>query len=197
MIFFRKFRHKPRQFIVKDYLHRTSEISNIVIHLTGANKMQRKAGFSRLSVVQESENTKNQPRAKLQNKKTVSAPLLKFQNLVSTITMTRALLNRSQLRKQNTSGDSGEFHMSHATSPDDDDRRPDTTLTNPSMIRSDVLSRLNMSDHFRFSTRPNRKFQVRYHSRTQSPSYARSTERDEGQIHIKLASDWLRRRLLF
>ncbi len=124
--------------------------------------MQRKAEFARLSVVKELENTKNRPRENLQNKKAVSAPsMVKFQNLVSTITMTRALRNRNLMRKKNTSVDSGEFYMSHATSPDDDDRRPDTTMTDPSMIRSDVLSRLNMSDHFRFTTKPNRKFQVR------------------------------------
>jgi hypothetical protein len=35
------------------------------------------------------------------------------------------------------------------------------------------------------------------HSRTQSPSYVRSTEREggSGPIHIKLASDWLQRRM--
>lgn len=123
--------------------------------------MQRKAGFSRLSVIKEQESSNDKAGSKIQNKrKGVSAPLLKFQNLVSTITMTRALINRSQMRKQNTREDSGEFYMSHATSPDDDDRRPDTTMTDPSTIRTDVLSRLNMSDHFRFTTRPNRKFQV-------------------------------------
>ena len=122
--------------------------------------MQSKTAFPRLAVVKELPSTKNQSRAKLQSKTKTSLPLQKFQNLVSTITMTRALRNRSQLRKQNTTEDLGEFHMSHATSPDDDDRRPDTTLTDPSTIRTDVLSRLNMSDHFRFTTRPNRKFQV-------------------------------------
>lgn len=123
--------------------------------------MQRKTAFPRLEIVKELPSMKTQSRAKLQSKTKTTLPLQKFQNLVSTITMTRALRNRSQLRKQNTTGDLGEFQMSHATSPDDDDRRPDTTLTVPSTIRSDVLSRLNMSDHFRFTTRPNRKFQVR------------------------------------
>ena len=39
----------------------------------------------------------------------------------------------------------------------------------------------------------------RHHSRTQSPSYARSTERDEGlwPNHIKLASDWPQRNIWF
>jgi hypothetical protein len=119
--------------------------------------MQRKAGFPRLSTVKELVNTKTQSRSKLENRKETT---VKFQNLVSTITMTKALRNRRQLRKLNTSEDSGEFYISHATSPEDDDRRPDTTMTDPSTIRSDVLSRLNMSDHFRFTTEPNRKFQV-------------------------------------
>ena len=119
--------------------------------------MQRKAGFPRLATVKELESTKTQARAKLGDKKET---VVNFQNLVSTITMTKALRNRRQMRKLNTSEDSGEFYVSHATSPDDDDRRPDTTMTDPSTIRSDVLSRLNMSDHFRFTTKPNRKFQV-------------------------------------
>ena len=119
--------------------------------------MQRKAGFPRLATVKELESTKPQARAKLGDKKET---VVNFQNLVSTITMTKALRNRRQMRKLNTSEDSGEFYVSHATSPDDDDRRPDTTMTDPSTIRSDVLSRLNMSDHFRFTTKPNRKFQV-------------------------------------
>lgn len=125
--------------------------------------MQRKAGFSRLSVVKELENTKMESRTAANMKKSVSAPLLKFQNLVSTITMARslALRNRNHLRKENTSEDSGKFFMSHATSPEDDDRRPETTMTDPTTIRSDALSRLNMSDNFRFITKPKRKFQVR------------------------------------
>lgn len=131
------------------------------MHRLGFDKMQRKTAFPRLAAVKEMSSTKTQSRAKLQSKTKTSLPLQKFQNLVSTITITRALRHRSQLRKQNTTGDLGEFYMSHATSPEDDDRRPDTTLTDPSTIRTDVLSRLNMSDHFRFTTRPNRKFQVR------------------------------------
>ena len=123
--------------------------------------MQRKAGFPRLSVVKELEKAKKEPRTNIPNKKTISVPLKKFQNLVSTITIGRALRNRNLQRKQNGSQDSGEFSMSYATSPEDDDRRPDTTMTDPSTIRSDALSRLNMSDHFRFTTTPNRKFQVR------------------------------------
>lgn len=125
----------------------------------------RKAGFSRMSVVKEMESKKAKTRTKGQasgtdGKKTTKAtPLLRFQNLVSTITMTRSLRNRAMVRRQNERGDVGEFAMSHATSPDDDDRRPNTTLTEAMTLRSDVLSRLNMSDQFRFITKPNRKFQ--------------------------------------
>ena len=88
-------------------------------------------------------------------------PLLRFQNLVSTITITRSIQKKALLRRQNENGDLGKFEMSHSTSPDDDDRRPDTTTTEAATTRSDVLSRINMSDQFRFVTKPNRKFQVR------------------------------------
>ena len=112
-----------------------------------------KAEFSRISVIKEK---KAKPSAKGQSGSHGNkTPLSRFQNLVSTITITKSIRKKALLRRQNKNGDlAGKFEMSHSTSPDDDDRRPDTTTT-------DVLSRINMSDQFRFVTKPNRKFQVR------------------------------------
>lgn len=125
--------------------------------------MQRKAGFSQRPAVKKVEHSGKDAFPFLPNEqKIASPPLRKFQNLVSTVTMTQALRKRAQFSMQRHNENSGEFLISHTTSPDDDDRRLDTTLTDPSTIRGDVLSRLNMSDRFRFTTSPNRKFQVRF-----------------------------------
>lgn len=120
----------------------------------------RKAGFSRLSVIKELESTRGKAGLTLKpdehsgNKTSKSAPLQQFQKAVTTIT------SRSRRQKQNERENAGEFKMSHATAPDDHDRRPGTTVTDITTSRSDVLSRLNTSDQFRFVTEPNRKFQV-------------------------------------
>ena len=119
-----------------------------------------KAEFTRISVIKEK---KAKPSAKGQSGSHGNkTPLSRFQNLVSTITITKSIRKKALLRRQNKNGDlAGKFEMSHSTSPDDDDRRPDTTTTEAATTRSDVLSRINMSDQFRFVTKPNRKFQVR------------------------------------
>ena len=118
-----------------------------------------KAEFSQMSVIKEK---KAKPSTKGQSGSHGNkTPLSRFQNLVSTITITKSIRKKALLRRQIKNGDLGKFEMSHSTSPDDDDRRPDTTTTEAATTRSDVLSRINMSDQFRFVTKPNRKFQVR------------------------------------
>lgn len=118
--------------------------------------MLRKTSLQSLPVQEEIEIGRNESGRLSSKKKTVPTPINEFQSIVSTITMARSLRNRDLLRAKFPKEDLGEFYMSHATSPYDIERQWDTTTQR----RTDVISRLNASPHFLFTTTPTRKFQV-------------------------------------